>query len=443
MTTIKLKKGFNLKLKGAITGKADPTATAQGKLYAIIPDDFHGITPRLEKKEGDTVMAGEAIYHDKVFDTIKVTSPVSGKVKEVRRGERRKIEAIIIESDDTQNTVSHDTKQDKLTVLLESGLWVMMSQRPYDVVPNPEVRPRDIFVTAFDSAPLAPDLMAIAAPLMQYASAGAKALSELTDGKVHICFKKGQEVEIEGATCHVVDGPHPAGNVGVQIANIAPVNKGEVIWTLDIVTLCRMGQLFATGKTSYDTLVAVTGEGVDTPTYIKATMGCEISSVITGQVSDLDNKRIISGNVLTGKQVSSDGWLQAPYRHVTVIPELSKKDEFMGWASLCPNRYSIYRMFTTWLAGKRNKECSLDARIKGGERAIVCLDEYDNMLPMDIYAEFLLKAIIAFDIDKMEQLGIYEVAPEDFALAEYADTSKIELQRIVREGLDRMRAEMS
>ena len=443
MANIKLKKGFDLKLKGAINADFEPKAKIDSKTCAIVPDDFHGITPRLEKKEGEQVLAGEAIYHDKVYDSIKVTSPVSGTIKEVRRGERRKIEAIIIESDNANKAVSHDINKPTLQVLLDSGLWVMMSQRPYDVVPNPEVRPRDIFVTAFDSAPLAPSLMAVAGKKLQYAAKGVEALQQLTDGKIHISFKNGEETVIAGAECHTIEGPHPAGNVGVQIANIAPINKGEVVWTLDIVTLCRIGELFTTGKVSYNTTVALTGEGVDAPMGVEAIMGCSIADVLNGQVADCNEKRIISGNVLTGKKVDKDGWLHAPYRQVTVIPELTQKDEFMGWASLRPSRYSIYRLFTTWLAGKRNKECSLDARLKGGERAIVCLDEYDNMLPMDIYAEFLIKSIIAFDIDKMEQLGIYEVAPEDFALAEYADTSKIELQRIVREGLDRMRAEMS
>lgn len=441
MSIIKLKKGFDLKLKGTVDANALPSTTIESKLYAIVPDDFHGITPRLDKKEGESVQAGETIYHDKVYESIKVTSPVSGTIKEIKRGERRKIECIVIESDNQGTTLAHDLKQPVKDTLLASGLWVMMRQRPYDVVPNPEVTPRDIFVTAFDSAPQALSLMANAQ--VQYAAKGVEILKTLTEGNVHVSFAPGQEIDLPGAECHTVHGPHPAGNAGVQAANIAPVNKGETVWTLDIVTLCRMGELFTTGKVSYSTNVAIEGECIDTPVVVTTTMGCNMGALLEGRITgETANCRVISGNVLTGCKTDSEGWLRAPYRQVTVIPEVSKKDEFMGWASLNPNRYSIYRLFTTWLAGKRSKECSMDARLKGGERAIVCLDEYDRMLPMDIYAEFLIKAIIAHDIDKMEQLGIYEVAPEDFALAEYADTSKIELQRIVREGLDNLRAEM-
>ena len=413
-------------------------AEVASKLCAIVPDDFHGIVPRLDKKEGEHVKAGETIYHDKEHDAIKVASPLSGIIKEVKRGERRKIEAIVIEGDGSGDAVSHDLSKPVKDVLLESGLWVMLRQRPYDVVPSPEATPRDIFVTAIDSAPLAMSLIKVAEPLLQYAARGAEALKELTTGEVHVCFAPGEEMELPAATCHTVKGPHPAGNACVQAANIAPVPKGEVVWTLELVTMCRIGELMTTGKVSYNTRVAVVGEMVDKPYVADVVMGCPIASLVGGK----DNARIISGNVLTGEKVEADGWLRAPYRQVTRIPEIGKKDEFMGWASLNPSRFSIYHMFTTWLCGKLSKPCSMDARLKGGERAIVRLDEYDNMLPMDIYAEFLIKAIIAFDIDKMEKLGIYEVAPEDFALAEYADTSKLELQRIVREGLDRMRAEM-
>ena len=237
-------------------------------------------------------------------------------------------------------------------------------------------------------------------------------------------------------------GPHPAGNAGIQAANIAPVNKGETIWTLDIVTLARIGELFTTGRVSHDTVVAVNGEMVNEPRYVKTVMGADLATVLKNESINVAQSRIISGNVLTGVKVDADQWLRAPYRHVTVIPENNHPDEFMGWASFSPNRFSIYRTFTTWLRGLK-KPVSMDSRIKGGERAIVRTGEYDAMLPMDIYGEFLIKAIISGDIDKMEQLGVYEIAPEDFALAEFADTSKLELQRIVREGLDKLRAEMS
>ena len=441
MALIKLKKGFDLNLKGKITldQVSDETASTS---FAIIPDDFTGIIPRMDKKEGEAVMAGEAIYHDKNDERIKVTSPVSGTLKQVVRGERRKIMAIVIEPDGKNNNKTLDTKENPKAILLESGLWAMIRQRPYDIVPNADIRPRDIFITAFDSAPLAPSLSVVMGENRKYLKKAVDVLSTITDGKVYLGCRADDFIDDTGAVVNTFSGPHPAGNAGVQVANIKPVNKGEVVWTLDVVTAVRIGKLFETGTVDYSTVVAITGPGINEPCYVNATMGCTMSSLLNGRLVDDDKeKRIISGNVLTGVKESLDGYLHAPYRHITVINEINKKDEFMGWASLSPKKYSIYRVFTSWLLA-RNKEVNLDAKLNGGERAIVLSGEYDRMLPMDIYAEFLIKAIIAFDIDKMEQLGIYEVAPEDFALAEFADTSKLELQRIVREGLDKMRAEM-
>jgi len=441
MATVRLKRGFDIQLVGAI-GDKTVAATGQPRSVAVVPDDFHGIVPRMEKKEGEHVACGEPLYHDKNDESIKVVAPVSGTVKEVRRGERRHIDAIIIAPDGGADTVTHDLKRPALDVLLDSGLWVMLRQRPYDVVPSPSVKPRDVFVTAFDSAPLAPDLDVVLGDKRQYVGKGVEVLGKLTQGKVYIGIKEGQSIDAPGAQVTTFSGPHPAGNAGVQAANTAPVNKGEVVWTLDIVTLARIGELFTTGRVSHDTVVAIDGEMVQQPRYVKAVMGADLETVLKNELTNVAQSRIISGNVLTGVKVEPGEWLRAPYRHITIIPENSKPDEFMGWASFSPNRFSIYHTFTTWLRGLK-KPASMDSRIKGGERAIVRTGEYDAMLPMDIYGEFLIKAIISNDIDKMEQLGIYEVAPEDFALAEFADTSKLELQRIVREGLDRLRAEMS
>ena len=441
MAIVRLKKGFDIHLLGDISDNGI-VAASRPQTVAVIPDDFHGIIPRMEKKEGEHVDAGEPLYHDKNDEAIKVVAPVSGTVKEVRRGERRHIDAIVIAPDGGDGIVTHDLKRPALDVLLDSGLWVMMRQRPYDVVPSPSVRPRDVFVTAFDSAPLAPDLDIVLGDKRQYIARGVEVLGSLTDGKVRIGVREGQTIDAPSAVVTSFVGPHPAGNVGVQAANTVPVNKGETVWTLDIVTLARIGELFTTGRVSHDTVVAITGEMVQEPRYVKTVMGADLETVLKNETTNLAMSRIICGNVLTGVKVEPDQWLCAPYRHITVIPENNKPDEFMGWASLRPSRFSIYRTFTT-LLGSLNKPVSFDSRIKGGERAIVRTGEYDAMLPMDIYGEFLIKAIISGDIDKMEQLGIYEIAPEDFALAEFADTSKLELQRIVREGLDKLRAEMS
>ena len=441
MATVRLKKGFDIRLLGEITDKVIGDVPAPNTV-AVIPDDFHGIIPRMEKKEGEHVAAGEPLYHDKNHEASKVVAPVSGTVKEVRRGERRHIDAIIIAPDGDKDSITHNIMGDAEQVLLQSGLWAMMRQRPYDVVPTPGIRPRDVFVTAFDSAPLAPALDVVLGDKRQFIAKGVEVLNGLTDGKVYIGVRDGQSIDAPGAEVTTFIGPHPAGNVGVQAANTAPVNKGDVVWTMDIVTLARIGELFTTGKVSHDTVVAITGEMVQQPRYIKTVMGADLQTVLKHETTNVAQSRIICGNVLTGMKVEADQWLCAPYRHITIIPENNKPDEFMGWASFNPNRFSIYRTFTTWLGGL-SKARSFDSRIKGGERAIVRTGEYDAMLPMDIYGEFLIKAIISGDIDKMEQLGIYEIAPEDFALAEFADTSKLELQRIVREGLDRLRAEMS
>ena len=440
MATVRLKKGFDIRLLGGITDNTVGDTTAPQSV-AVVPDDFHGIIPRMEKKEGEHVAAGEPIYHDKNHEAIKVVAPVSGTIKEVRRGERRHIDAIIIAPDDNGDSVTHNIMGDAEQVLMQSGLWVMMRQRPYDVVPSPGVRPRDVFVTAFDSAPLAPDLDVVMGDKRQFIAKGVDVLSGLTDGKVYIGVRDGQSIEAPGAVVTTFEGPHPAGNVGVQAANTAPVNKGDVVWTMDIVTLARIGELFTTGKVNHQTVVAITGEMVQQPRYVKTVMGADLQTVLKHETTNVAQSRIICGNVLTGLKVEADQWLRAPYRHITIIPENNHPDEFMGWASFNPNRFSIYRTFTTWLGGL-GKARSFDSRIKGGERAIVRTGEYDAMLPMDIYGEFLIKAIISGDIDKMEQLGIYEIAPEDFALAEFADTSKLELQRIVRQGLDKLRAEM-
>ena len=439
MAIIKLKRGYDLNLKGKV--ESNEVTDVKATLAAIVPDDFHGVVPRMDKKAGEHVVVGETLYHDKTHEEIKVTAPVSGTLKEVVRGERRKILAITIEPDGHNDSRTFDTKNTVKDLLLESGLWAMMRQRPYDVVPNPEARPRDIFVTAFDSAPLAPSLLTVLGDDVKYVARGVEALKTLTLGNVYIGCRPDETVEAPEAVIHTFVGPHPAGNAGIQAANVKPVNKGDTVWTLDIVTVARLGKLLATGKLDCTALVAVTGSEVKEPRLLRTVMGAAVGDLLADNLVESDKEqRIVSGNVLTGEHVTPDGFLRAPYRQITIIPEVAKRDEFMGWASLSPKKFSVHRTFLSWMCGK--KERSLDAKMNGGERAIVMCGEYDRMLPMDIYGEFLITAIIAFDIDKMEQLGIYEVAPEDFALAEFADTSKLELQYIVREGLDKMRAEM-
>ncbi len=445
--TIKIKKGLDIQL----LGKADEVACATDsatKEFAIVPDDFPGWKWRLLVKEGDKVKKGTPLLTDKESKGINITSPVAGTVKEVRRGERRKILAIVIEAAPASEQecekfdVSAAHNREGLKALLcNSGLWAYLRQRPYDIVPSPQAQIRDIFVTAFDSAPLAPQLIDETADAKHH-QAGLEALSLLTDGKVNLGVRYDSALSSPKANIYEIEGPHPAGNVGVQIANIKPVNKGETVVTLDSRLAVKIGKLLTTGELDTTTRVAITGPEAKEPKTIVTTIGARLETLLTGEITNPAGDRVISGNVLTGWKVNPEtDFLRAPYRQVTIIREGNDTDEFMGWASLSPKKYSVKHSFPAFLRGLK-KPFDFDARIKGGHRAMILSGEYDKVFPMDIYPEYLLKAIISFDIDKMEELGIYEVAPEDFALPEFVDTSKIELQKIVREGLERLHAEV-
>lgn len=392
---------------------------------AIVPDDYEGITPRLDVREGDTVCVGSPLFHDKAMTDVTVVSPLAGTVSAIERGERRHIERIVIEAGDTPTKPlsSSSVPNPSLPIrLAHSGLLAMIRQRPYDVVPNPYVRPRDIFVTAFDSAPLSPNLSRYVTD-KAILDKGVETLRQLTDGKVYVSVDKSwHHGNLAEAEMIEVEGCHPAGNTGVQIANIAPVNKGETVWCLDIVTLYKIGEFMTTGKYNPTTFVWVAGTEIEHPGIVETIFGAEIASVIAGRITAATrHKRIISGNVLTGTAVGRDEFLRYPYRQITVIAEGDDVDEFMGWAPWLPQKGDV------------------DARLHGSRRAMILSGEYDNALPMDILPEYLIKAILSRDFEGMERLGIYEVAPEDFAVCEYVDTSKLPLQQIVRDGINFMR----
>ncbi len=440
---LSLKKGLDLNLEGEVTD-TKPKAV-EARLFAVTPDDFPGFVAKTDVREGDKVLAGSPLMHDKTNESVKLVSPVSGTVKAVERGERRKITRIVIEADGSESSLGYDLKSTSspegiMTLLATSGMLSRIRQRPYDIVPSPAVRPRDIFVTAIDSAPLAPDLAAAVVGKEKELTAAVKTLSSLTNGKIYISRREDGLADIPGAEMVNVKGKHPAGNAGVIIANIAPVNKGETVWTLDIVTLSKIGTLLLTGNVDSTTVVAVTGSEIKNPYMATVPEGAQIEAILKNEVkADNRHHRIISGNVLTGYAVGEDSYLRFPYRQVTVIPEGDDVDEFMGWASLSPRKMSSSRSFPGHFSSRR---FAPDARLLGGRRAMIMSGQFDKVMPMDILPEYLLKAIIGRDIDRMEQLGIYEVAPEDFALAEYVDTSKMELQKIVREGLDYLRQEL-
>lgn len=443
---IKLKKGLDIRIRGAAPAEILKQLTPAS--CAVVPDDYQGITPKIDVKEGDTVLAGSVLFHDKQYPDIKVVSPVAGTVQSVVRGERRKLERIVIAPSQTPGESIHfDTSgidDDVLArrLLLDSGLWAWMRQRPYNVVPSPGAEPRDIMITGFDSAPLAPDYEMLLKGREKDVNAALKLLGKLTKGNIYIGVRRGSCLtDAEGAETVIFEGPHPAGNAGIQLANISPVNKGDVVWTLDAVTLMRIGHLVNTGTLDMSVTVAVTGCEVKTPGYITTIAGADIASLTEGNIYD-DNvhHRIISGNVLTGRPVGKEGYLHFPYSQITVIPEGDDYAEFMGWASLSPQKMSVYRSFPGHFT--KRLFCP-DARILGGRRAMIMSGVYDKVLPMDIMAEFLIKAVLSRNIDRMEQLGIYEVAPEDFALCEYVDPSKLELQKILQEGLDYIRKELN
>ncbi|MDE6755960.1 MAG: Na(+)-translocating NADH-quinone reductase subunit A [Muribaculaceae bacterium] len=440
---LKIRKGLDIKMAGGVDDLAAVDAP-QSASYAIIPDDFIGFVAKPAVKEGDKVSAGAPLLYDKRDEAMKLVSPVAGTVEAIVRGERRKILRVVVTPDGGDDRLTHAVsvkdEAEARNLLKNSGLWAMMRQRPYDIVPNPDAVPRDIFVTAIDSAPLA------VSPAAYYndkatLDAAVALLSKMTRGKIYIGRRAdGLVADIAGAEMVDVEGPHPSGNAGVLIANISPVNKGETVWTLDLATLWRIGRLMLTGSVDFTDYVALTGSEVKTPKVMRTVICAAIASLTDGQlVPATHHQRIISGNVLTGVTVGTDGYLRYPYRQITVIPEGDDVDEFMGWASLSPRKMSQSRTFPGKFLGRVFRP---DARLLGGRRALIMSGEYDRYMPMDIMAEYLLKAIIGRDIEKMEKLGIYEVAPEDFALGEYADTSKTEAQKIVREGLDYLRKEL-
>lgn len=445
---IKIKKGLDINLKG----KASEVLLNGGSsaTYALVPDSYNGIMPKVVAKVGDKVKAGSVLFVDKNRPEIKFVSPVSGEVAAVNRGEKRKVLSVVVKPD-TQVVYEEFGKKNVASMkgdevkeaLLTAGMWPFIKQRPYDIVANPAESPRDIFVSAFYSAPLAPNFDFILKGQEADFQAGLSALAKMTAGKVYVGVRKGSAAaKVSGVEVVEVEGPHPAANVGVQINNIKPVNKGEVVWTVNPDDVIIMGRLFNKGVADFSRLVVLTGSETTERGYIKTIAGCTIESLVAGKIMDNGHIRVISGNVLTGSKVGKEDYLRAYDNQVTVIPEGDDNDEFFGWAVPGFNKYSTSHSYLTWLIG-RNKEYVLDARIKGGRRAMIMSNEYDKVFPMDILPEYLIKAILAFDIDKMENLGIYEVAPEDFALCEFVDTSKIELQKIVRDGLNQLYKEMN
>ena len=445
---IRIRKGLDIKLVGEAE-KVTAEAT-KSNVYAIKPDDFHGIVPKVIAKQGTEVKAGEPLFHSKTNEKMLFPSPVSGEVVEIIRGAKRKILAFKILADKEQQFSDFGTKdvkamsgEDIKSHLLSSGCWPFIKQRPYDVIANPEVAPKAIYISAYVTAPLAANLEYVLAGKEQELQTAVTALSKLTEGDVHVSIGKKENSPFSGldnVTLHNVSGPHPAGNVGVQIAKIDPINKGEAVWVVTPQDLVIIGELLLTGKFNSERIVALAGSSIKNPKYFKTRIGTEVSSVIYDSGVKDNNIRVISGNVLTGDNVKPDGHLGYYHDAITVIPE-GNDYELFGWNKPIFNKISPSRALTfSWLFP--NKKYDLNTNTNGEHRAFVVTGNYEEVFPLDIYPLQILKACAVNDLDAMEQLGMYEVAPEDFALTEFICVSKQPHQQIIREGLDLMLKEI-
>lgn len=444
---IKIRKGVNIKL----VGEAEKVLVnaESPEIFTIKPSDFHGLTPKMLVKEGAEVKAGTILFFDKHREKIKYTSPVSGEIVEINRGEKRRILGVKILADkeiryeDFGAANPNDLSREQIIEkLLESGIWPFIRQRPYSVVANPDDMPKSIFISAFNSAPLAPDNDFILHGHGELFQLGLDAVAKLTEGAVHLNVhadlkSSGVFTNSKNAQINEISGPHPSGNVGVQIHHIDPLNKGEKIWYLDPQNVLTIGALFKNGTLDATRVLTLCGSETEKPKYFKTVWGACTKNILAENVNE-GNNRIICGNVLTGTKISSEGYLGFYDDQITVIPE-GDEPEFMGWLSPGFDKFSMSRTFFSWLMP--NKSYALNTGMHGEERAFVLTGQYEKVFPMDIYPVHLLKAMIVEDVELMENLGIYEVAPEDFALCEYACTSKINVQQIVREGLDLVQTE--
>ncbi len=456
MQQILIKRGLDIPMEG----KAEKALESVGRpsVFHIVPDHFAGIKPKLMVAVGDTVKAGSPLFYDKAYEAMRFTSPVSGVVTAIVRGDRRKVMSIdiqaddVIEYEDMKPAVAKATNAEGVKqLLLASGLWCLIKQRPYDCIALPNKSPRAIFVSGFDSAPLAPDYEWIVKGQGSVLQAAVDALGKVAPVYVGV---RADEIATElrglkNCTLYEVAGPHPAGNVGVQINHVMPMAKGDTMWTVNLQDMLLIGRLMLQGKVDMHKKVALTGPLAYGRRYFNVLPGMPLKNIFNGNVHKEVECRLIAGNALSGTQVTMDDMVSIYDNQYTVISEGSDEHEFMGWIlprfnafhanNTDPGKMMDMGFIRSWFGAP---DYQWDARLKGGRRAIIVSGEYDRVFPMDIYPEYLIKAMIAGNLDKMEQLGANEVAPEDFALCEYVCTSKMPLQAIVRAALDNMRKEI-
>jgi len=445
---IRIKKGLNINLVGA--AELTTSKAVLSNVYAINLQDFHGITPKMLVKEGAEVKAGEALFYEKSNKDILFVSPVSGELVEILRGRRRKILNIKILADKNQEQLEHlpldpetASAENIRAFLLKLGCWPFLKQRPYDLIADPETRPKAIFISAYVTAPLAADLNYVLKDKETEMQAAITALGKLSPGKVHVSVGKSGNSPLEalkGIELHKISGPHPAGLVGTQINKIAPINKGEIVWTLSPQDLVIIGEALLTGKFNPERIVALAGSSVKTPKYFITKIGAEISTFLYSSGVNTKNFRVINGDVLTGAKSKQDGHLGFYNNTVTAIPE-GDDYELFGWNKPVFDKISTTRALTfSWM--QPNKKYDLNTNTNGEHRAFVVTGRYEEVFPMDIYPLQLLKACMVKDLDEMEQLGLYEVIPEDFSLTEFICISKQPHQQIIREGLDLLHQEI-
>jgi len=448
---INLKQGLNIPISGAAAQKTSKNVA--GTVVAVKPTDFRGFTPRLLVREGDTVSAGSPVLADKVSPEILFTSPVSGTVTEIVRGEKRKLLEVRIKADGTQKYVDFGVRKvNSLTAdqireaLLQSGLWPALVQRPYGILANPKISPKAIFVSAFSTSPLAADPEFALKDEFDNIQTAVNALSKLTDGGIHFSLNRDNFSgtpfhKIENVIQHTFSGKHPAGNVGVQIHHISPIRKGETVWTVSLLMLAAIGKLFNTGKYDVSRKVAITGPRAINPSYVNAVAGMSMKDIAEFYDNSANDIRFISGDVLTGTNIGAEGFLGFYDNQVSLIKE-GNEYEMFGWCKpFRTNLFSASHAYFSWLTP--NKKYDMDTNLHGGERAFLMSDVYKKVLPMDIFPVHLIKACLAGNIDKMEELGIYEVLEEDLALCEYVCPSKIEWMSILSSGIDLMMKEMA
>jgi Na+-transporting NADH:ubiquinone oxidoreductase subunit A len=476
--TITIRKGLDL----PIDGKAELRLTDARSIttYAMKPTDFVGLTPRLLVEEGDRVAVGDALFCDKSDERIRFTSPVSGQVKAIVRGEKRKLLEVVVEADlRSTSSSSSDFKSSPTSMdagaikeaMLQCGLWTQLRQRPFGTVANPDDKPKAIFVSAFSTAPLAPDYDFVMQGKEAMLVKGLEALTKLTDGKVHICFRPNQRLAKQLSTfnfqlsIHYIKGPHPAGNIGTQIAHIDPINKSEIIWTMNLQDVAVLGELVSTGIYKPERVVAVAGPNIKNPHYYRVKCGACFAEITKAQLLNNEypkmdandatkENRAISGDILSGTQIAADGFLSAYDDLVSILPEGDYYD-FMGWLMPGFRKFSFSRTFLSGFLPKSTFKpmgielprfenfWKFDTNTHGDERPLVFTGNFERVFPFDIYPTQLIKACIIGDIELMENLGIYEVEPEDFALCEFIDTSKTDIQQIIREALEKLRKEVA